>query len=186
MADRYITTKVNISDNQADKIKTAIHNSKGVTIQFSIEDLQVENLTHTLALTKGQLDKLAKALSEGVGARINMSKTQLEYNKTIEGGFIFAPLVARIASAVIPSIASFIMDKIAGKGIFMKRGSNLIKLKQLGDGLYLRPYNASRVGEITTGDGLYFKTYGTASSTGGSYELIKDGSINDIPILNKL
>ena len=61
----------------------------------------------------------------------------------------------------------------------MKRGSNLIKLKQLGDGLYLRPYNASRVGEITTGDGLYFKN-------GISYELIKDGSINDIPILNKL
>jgi hypothetical protein len=175
MADRYITTKVNISDNQADKIKTAIHNSKGVTIQFSIEDLQVENPAHTLALTKGQLDKLAKALSEGVGVRITMSKTQLEHNKTIEGGFVFAPLVAGIASAVLPSLASFIMDKIAGKGIYMKRGGNIFKLKQMGDGLYLRPYKADNI----TGDGLYFKK-------GSSYELIKDGTINDIPLLNKL
>ena len=175
MADRYITTKVNISDNQVDKIKNAIHNSKGITIQFSIEDLQVENPSHTLALTKSQLDKLAKALSEGVGARITMSKTQPQYNKTIEGGFIFAPLVAGIASAVLPSLASFIMDKISGKGIFMKRGTSLVKLKLLGDGLYLRPYKSD---DITTGDGLYFKN-------GISYELIKDGSINDIPILNK-
>ena len=176
MADRYVTTKVNISDNQVDKIKTAIHNSKGVTIQFSIEDLQVENPTHTLALTKGQLDKLAKALSEVIGVRITMSKTQLEHNKTIEGGFVFAPLVAGIASAVLPSLASFIMDKISGKGIYMKRGANIFKLKQMGDGLYLRPYNPT---EITTGDGLHFKK-------GSSYELIKDGTINDIPLLNKL
>ena len=184
MADRYITMKVNISDNQVDKIKNAIHNNKGVTIQFSVEDLQVENPAHTLALTKGQLDKLAKALSEGVGARITMSKTQLEHSKTLT---VFAPLVAGIASAVLPSIASFIMDKITGKGIFMKRGTSLFKLRQLGGGLYLRrPYNASRVGDITTGDGLYFKTSGPASSTGSSYELIKDGTINDIPILNKL
>ena len=174
----YITTKVNISENQVAKIKNAIHKCTGVTIQFSIEDLQVENPAHTLALTKTQLNKLVKALRDGVGARITLSKTQLEDNKTIEGGFI-APLVAGLASAVLPSLASFIMEKITGKGIFMKRGSNLIKLRQLGDGLYLRPYNVSRVGDITTADGLYFKN-------GSSYELIKDGSINDIPILNKV
>ena len=55
----------------------------------------------------------------------------------------------------------------------MKRGTSLFKLRQLGDGLYLRPYKSD---DITTGDGLYFKN-------GISYELIKDGTINDIPIL---
>ena len=45
----------------------------------------------------------------------------------------------------------------------------------MGEGLYLRPYKADNI----TGDGLYFKT-------GGSYELIKDGSIKDIPLLNIL
>ena len=190
----YITTKLNVSENQVVKIKNAMQNSKGVTIQFSIEDLRCNNPTHTLALTKMQLNKLAKALDEGVGARITMSKTQLQHNKTIasqaanetSGGLIAPALVAGLATSVIPSLASFIMDKITGKGIFVKRGANLFKLRLLGDGLYLRPYNASRVGEITTGDGLYFKTSGSASSTGSSYELIKNGSINDIPILNKL
>ena len=47
----------------------------------------------------------------------------------------------------------------------------------MGDGLYLRPYNATPY-EIS-GDGFYFKN-------GSSYELIKDGTISDIPILNKL
>ena len=89
-------------------------------------------------------------------------------------GFI-APLVAGIASAVLPSLASFIMDKISGKGIFMKRGGSIIKMKQMGEGLYLRPYKADNI----TGDGLYIKN-------GGSYELIKDGSIKDIPLLNIL
>ena len=56
------------------------------------------------------------------------------------------------------------MDKISGKGIFMKRGGNLFKLKYMGDGLYLRSYKADNI----TGDGLYFKN-------GGSYELIKNG-----------
>jgi hypothetical protein len=97
-----------------------------------------------------------------VGVRIALSKTQLEHNKTMEGGFI-GSLVAGLASAVLPSLASFVMDKISGKGIFMKRGGNIFKLKQMREGLYLRPYKA----DITTGDGLYFKT-------GSGYELIKD------------
>ena len=88
---------------------------------------------------------------------------------------VLAPLVAGLASAVLPTLASIIMDKISGKGIFMKKGSNLFKLIQMGDGLYLRPYKADNI----TGEGLYFKN-------GSSYELIKNGSINDIPLLNKL
>jgi hypothetical protein len=54
-----------------------------------------------------------------------MSKTQLEHNKTLTGGFI-GSLIAGVASAALPSITSFIMDKITGKGIFMKKSSNLI------------------------------------------------------------
>jgi hypothetical protein len=165
---------LNISENQLAKIKNAISNNKGVTIQFSIEDLKVENPSHTIALTKTQLNKLSKALNDGEGVRITLSKTQLEHNKTMEGGFI-GSLLAGLASAALPSLASFIIDKISGKGIFMKKGGNLFKLKHMGDGLYLRPYKA----DITTGDGLYFKT-------GSGYELIKDGSIKDIPLLNKL
>jgi hypothetical protein len=170
----YINTKLNVSENQQAKIKNAINNNKSVTIQFSIEDLKVENPSHTIALTKTQLDKLANALSNNAGVRITLSKAQLNHNKTMEGGFI-GSLLAGLASAALPSIASLIMDKISGKGIFMKKGGNLLKLKHMGDGLYLRPYKVDNI----TGDGLYIKN-------GAGYELIKDGSIKDIPLLNKL
>ena len=188
----YTDIKVNISENQRNKIKTAIEKGTGTTIQFSIEDLKFENPSHTLAFTKTQVDKLATALNEGNGARIAMSKTQLAHNKTIEGGFI-GSLLAGAASAVLPSLISLISDKISGKGIYLKRGDGFLKLRQMGDGLYLRPYNATPYdvaagptsrgdpvrGSLPGGDGLYFKN-------GSSYELIKDGSVNDISILAQL
>ena len=179
----YTDIKVNISENQRNKIKTAIEKGTGTTIQFSIEDLKFENPAHTLAFTKTQIDKLAEALKNEKGVRIAMSKTQLAHNKTIEGGFIGNLIAA--ASAALPPLINFISDKISGKGIYLKRGDGFLKLRQMGDGLYLRPYNATPY-EIsgaahgpTGGDGLYFKN-------GSSYELIKDGSVNDISILAQL
>ena len=188
----YTDIKVNISENQRNKIKTAIEKGTGITIQFSIEDLKFENPSHTLAFTKTQIDKLAEALKNGKGVRIAMSKTQLAHNKTIEGGFI-GSLIAAAASAALPPLINFISDKISGKGIYLKRGDGFLKLRQMGDGLYLRPYNATPYdvaagptsrgdpvrGSLPGGDGLYFKN-------GSSYELIKDGSINDIQILTQL
>ena len=180
----YTDIKVNISENQRNKIKTAIEKGTGITIQFSIEDLKFENPSHTLAFTKTQIDKLATALNEGKGVRIALSKTQLEHNKTIEGGFI-GSLIAAAASTALPPLINFISDKISGKGIYLKRGDGFLKLRQMGDGLYLRPYNATPYDvaagptSLPGGDGLYFKN-------GSSYELIKDGTISDIPILNKL
>ena len=195
----YTDIKVNISENQRNKIKTAIEKGTGTTIQFSIEDLKFENPSHTLAFTKTQIDKLAEALKNEKGVRIAMSKTQLAHNKTIEGGFI-GSLIAAAASAALPPLINFISDKISGKGIYLKRGDGFLKLRQMGDGLYLRPYNATPYdisgaahgppadgtspyghgsGATTGGDGLYFKN-------GSSYELIKDGSINDIQILAQL
>ena len=187
----YTDIKVNISENQRNKIKTAIEKGTGITIQFSIEDLKFENPSHTLAFTKTQIDKLAEALKNEKGVRIAMSKTQLAHNKTIEGGFIGNLIAA--ASAALPPLINFISDKISGKGIYLKRGDGFLKLRQMGDGLYLRPYNATPYdvaagptsrgdpvrGSLPGGDGLYFKN-------GSSYELIKDGSINDIQILTQL
>ena len=191
----YTDIKVNISENQRNKIKTAIEKGTGTTIQFSIEDLKFENPAYTLAFTKTQIDKLADALKNEKGVRIAMSKTQLAHNKTIEGGFIgtLGSLIAAAASAALPPLINFISDKISGKGIYLKRGDGFLKLRQMGDGLYLRPYNATPYdvaagptsrgdpvrGSLPGGDGLYFKN-------GSSYELIKDGTISDIPILNKL
>jgi hypothetical protein len=59
-----------------------------------------------------------------------------------------------------------------GKGLFIKHGNGIVKVKQFGDGLYLRPYRAENI----TGDGLFIKQ-------GGNYEPVNDVSIRDIPLL---
>lgn len=53
-----------------------------------------------------------------------MSETQVECNKQIEGGFIF-PLLGAVASAVLPALVSLVIDRIMGKGLFIKRGNGI-------------------------------------------------------------
>jgi hypothetical protein len=75
----------------------------------------------------------------------------------------------------LASVASYVWDKITGKGLYIKRGNGIVKVKQFGNGLYLRPYKT----DALQGDGLFMKT-------GQGYEQLKDHSINDIALLNEL
>jgi hypothetical protein len=162
MSSRYTNTKARISDNQKSKIKQAVK-----SIRLSYEDLQGNDV---LAFTKSQLNKIAEAFNNQKGVTVKMSKTQVEHNKLIEGGFIL-PLFGAVATAVLPSI----IDRIMGKGLFIKNGNGIVKVKQLGDGLYLRPYRT----EDIMGDGQFIKR-------GGNYEPVNDVSITDISLLAAL
>ena len=163
--------KVHISDNQKSKIKQAVEKGEPVSIRLTYEDLQGNDV---LAYSKVQLNKIAEAFNNQKGVTVKMSKTQVEHNKKIEGGFIL-PLLGAVASAVLPSLASAAIDRIMGKGLFIKSGSGIVNMKQLGDGLHLRPYRTDGI----TGDGLYIKH-------GGNYEPVNDMTIRDIPLLTKL
>jgi hypothetical protein len=163
--------KIHISHNQKSKIKQAVEKGEPVTIKLSYEDLQGNDV---LAFTKSQVNKIAEAFNNQKGIALKMSKTQFEHNKQIEGGFIL-PLLGAVASAVLPSLASAAIDRNMGNGLFIKRGSGIVKVKQLGDGLYLRPYRTEGI----TGDGLFIKR-------GGNYEPVNDMYVRDIPILGKL
>ena len=171
MADRYTTMKVHITDNQKDKIMKAVDDNTTVSIRFRHEDLTGNDI---VAFTKAQLERIANAYNDNKGVTIKMSKTQVQYNKKIEGGFL-VPLLTAAASAILPQAASYLWNKITGKGIIIKRGEGIIKVKQFGDGLWLKPFK----GDGITGEGLFLKT-------GKGFERIKDASLNDIPILNEL
>jgi hypothetical protein len=171
MSSRYTDMKVHVSDNQRSKIRQAVEKGEPVSIRLSYEDLQGNDV---LAFTTSQLNKIAEAFNNRKGVTIKMSKTQVEHNKQIEGGFIL-PLLGAVASAVLPSLASMAVDRIMGKGLFIKSGNGIVKVKQLGDGLYLRPYRAENI----MGDGLFIKR-------GGNYEPVNDMSIRDIPLLASL
>ena len=169
---RYMNVKVNVSEGQKDKIKRALQSGTGVTIRLSHGDLSGE---HTLALTQAQANKMAKVYEKGTGMALQMSKTQLEHNAKVEGGFIGAilglPFLATagkfLLSSVLPSLATMaltgigsaaaskVVDKISGSGVVcVKKGGRNYKIVRQGEGLYLKPWLGSGIEK----DGLYMKT----------------------------
>src|SRR6218665_1053831 len=93
---RYQNVKVNSSEGKKDKIERALQAELEVSIKLSHDDLNHGD--YVLALTQAQVNKMAKAYENGKGVTIKMSKTQIEYNKKVEGGFIGA-LLPMLATA---------------------------------------------------------------------------------------
>ena len=176
---QYIPVKVNITENQKEKIKKAAESDEGVSIRLNYDDLSGE---HILGFTQKQVDKMKEAIENQKGISIKMSKTQVKYNKGMEGGFIGA-LLASAASAVVPSAVKWIWDKLrgtsssasasSGKGLYIKRGSGIIKVQHIGDGLFLKPYATDKI----TGQGLSIKK-------GASFEELE--GVSDAKLLDAL
>lgn len=76
--------KVNLSDNQKSKIKSAFNKQSSVTIQFKND--QLKNGNDTLILTQRQLNKFNKHLKNNTGIRIVLSYDQLKEIKN--GGLL--------------------------------------------------------------------------------------------------
>lgn len=168
----YTPTKVNLTDHHKDKIRKAIEAGKTATIQLKYDDLTGDDV---LALTKGQIANMVKAFEAKQSVRITMSKTQLEHNKTVEGGFLGA-LLTGVASAVLPSAISWIYNKIKGQGLYLKSGTNVANIKQLGEGLYIKSYTGSKLN--MHGNGLFLRK-------GDGFEQT-DGNLKDLEPLIKL
>ena len=82
---QYIDVYVNISDGQKQKFTHAIDAGCTMTsLRLGKDDLEGN---HKLALTKAQYNKLNKAINQGKGITIRMSKKQLKHNIKVEGGF---------------------------------------------------------------------------------------------------
>jgi len=194
---RYVNVKVNISEGQKEKIKHAIENKKAVSLSLSHSDLTGE---HLLALTQAQINKMAKAYENGTGVTIKFSKTQLEHNKTVVGGFIGAilPFLATagkfLLSSVLPSLATGLLsgvgsaagnkvvNKISGSGVmYLKKNGVGCKVIPAGQGLYLAPWNKGSA----VGSGLYIKT-GSGYVDGRGLLLGPNSPFQNIPILGMI
>ena len=152
----YVKVIFNISEGQQEKIRDAMQSKKPVSIKLKHADLRGE---HVIAITLQQAKKVATAFQNGKGAKIKMSKTQLQYNSKIEGGFMGAILPALatagkfLLSSILPSLAtgaltgvgavagSKIVDKISGSGdvLYWKKNGKGCKIIPAGQGLYLSP-----------------------------------------------
>ena len=76
---------VNISENQKQKLKQAVDTKSPVSIRLGFEDLCGSDV---LALTNSKVNRMAKALQNGKGITLKMSKCQVVHNIKTEGGFL--------------------------------------------------------------------------------------------------
>ena len=171
---QYKSTKVNLTENQIEKLRQAINaNCAATSIKIGADDLDGD---HTLFLTDAQYNKLQNAKNRGKGLTIRMSSRQLKHNVKTQGGFLGAllPMLAGVGRVVAPAVmglakkalpalatgalsglASTGVSKIFGNGLYLKRGGMIAQVETDGQGVYLRPYRGK--GLSSHGNGLYLK-----------------------------
>ena len=168
---QYISTNVNLSENQIQKIKQAVNaNCSATSIKLGFDDLDGE---HTIFLTKAQNNKLQNAREQGKGLTVRMSSRQLKHNVKTEGGFLGAllgtaariagPAIMGLAKKAIPALATGALSglastgvsKLFGDGLYLKKGGMIAQVETDGQALYLKPYKGKGLG--SRGNGLYLK-----------------------------
>ena len=127
----YIEYGVNLTDNHKLNLASAINNKTPLTLRIKNSNLRGND---ELMLTKRQIAKIQKSLSNGTGTDIKISKTQIR--KLVKhGGNLFTSLaslgakvlpfavkgiskaVPALATGAISALGSLGIDKIFGKGI---------------------------------------------------------------------
>ena len=168
---QYISTNVNLTDNQVQKLRQSINaNCAATSIKIGSDDLDGD---HTIFLTKAQINKLENARDRGKGLTIRMSSKQLKHNIKTQGGFLGAllgtaarvvgPALLGLAKKAVPSLASGVLsglastgvNKLFGNGLYLKKGGMIAQVETDGQGVYLKPYRGRGLG--FRGNGLYLK-----------------------------
>ena len=123
---KYYPYGVSLSKGQLDRVSRAYNNNSAITIRLARNELSGP---HELMLTKSQINKLRKAMSQGTGSDIKISKTQIR-EAVRQGGSLSGSLARLLAMAMpivkkaaaplvtggLSGLASLGVDKIFGKG----------------------------------------------------------------------
>ena len=171
---QYISTNVNLTENQIQKLRQAVNaNCAATSIKINYDDLDGP---YPIFLTNTQHKKLENARELGKGLTIRMSSRQLKHNVKTQGGFLGAllPMLAGVGRAVAPALlgvakkavpalatgalsglASTGVSKLFGDGLYLKKGGMIAQVETDGQGLYLKPYKGKGLG--SRGNGLYLK-----------------------------
>ena len=147
----YIKYGVKLSAGQKERLGRALSNKSAITIRLSNSDLTGSD---HLMLTKTQLKRIQKAMNNGTGVDLKISKTQIRH-LVQEGGSLWSslltlgtkalPYATKAVSKVVPALTtgavqalgSLGVDKIFGKGqsggflIPQDKIDQLIKYKDL-------------------------------------------------------
>ena len=139
---KYYPYGVSLSKGQLEKLSRAYNNNSAITIRLARNELFGP---HELMLTKTQINKLRKAISQGTGSGIKISKTQIR-KAVKQGGSLWGSLIslgskllpmamplakkaaAPLVTGALSGLASPGVDKIFGKG---QRGGFLIPMEKI-------------------------------------------------------
>ena len=139
---KYYPYGVSLSKGQLEKLSRAYNNNSAITIRLARNELSGP---HELMLTKTQINKLRKAMSQGTGSDIKISKTQIR-KAVRQGGSLWGSLInlgskllpmamplakkaiAPLATGALSGLASLGVDKVFGKG---QRGGFLIPQEKI-------------------------------------------------------
>ena len=170
---KYYPYGVSLSKGQLEKLSRAYNNNSAITIRLARNELM---------LTKTQINKLRKTISQGAGSDIKISKTQIR-KAVRQGGSLWGSLInlgskllpmamplakkaiAPLATGALSGLASLGVDKIFGKG---QRGGFLIpqdKIAQLMAYKHLLSTGQKRdiLNALQTGNGLVIRPTKTQS-----------------------
>ena len=139
---KYYPYGVSLSKGQLEKLSRAYNNNSAITIRLARNELFGP---HELMLTKTQINKLRKAMSQGTRSDIKISKTQIR-KAVKQGGSLWGSLIslgskllpmamplakkaaAPLVTGALSGLASPGVDKIFGKG---QRGGFLIPMEKI-------------------------------------------------------
>ena len=133
---KYYPYGVSLSKGQLEKLSRAYNNNSAITIRLARNELM---------LTKTQINKLRKTISQGAGSDIKISKTQIRkavrqggslWGSLINSGSRLLPMamplakkaIAPLATGSLSGLASLGVDKIFGKG---QRGGFLVPIDKI-------------------------------------------------------
>ena len=126
----YVKYGVKLSAGQKEKLAKALSNKSAITMRLTKSDLSGND---ELMLTRTQLKRIQKAMKNGTGVDLKISKTQIRHLVQVGGslwgslmtlGAKALPYATAAASKALPALAtgalsglaSFGVDKIFGKG----------------------------------------------------------------------
>ena len=95
----YTKVNVKLTNLQLSKLKKAVKNNDGATLQISIKSFNKDELPHELLLTTRQSTKLKNAINNNMATDLKLSKAQIK--KLIQSGGFLGKLLSKLAGPLM-------------------------------------------------------------------------------------
>ena len=111
----YTKVNVKLTNLQLSKLKKAVKNNDGATLQISIRNFNKEDLPHELLLTIRQNTKLRNAISNNMATDLKLSKAQVK--KMIQSGGFLGKLLSKLAGPLMKVAMPLAKNVLAPLGL---------------------------------------------------------------------